>query len=85
MSQLLTVPEAAARLNVSVRWMRRAIFEQRFDTIRLGRLVRIPADALDGYVESNRQYAQRGEWPKTLGKYEANERNILKELGGGTR
>lgn len=84
MSQLPTVPEAAARLNVSERWMRRAIFEKRFDTIRLGRLVRIPADALDGYVESNRQYGQRGEWPKTLGKYETNERNILKKPGGGT-
>jgi excisionase family DNA binding protein len=55
--QLLTVPEAAARLNVSERWVRRAIFERRFAVVRLGRLVRVPGDALDDYIETNRDAA----------------------------
>lgn len=57
MSRLLTVPEAAERLNVSERWMRRAIFERRFAVVRLGRLVRVPCDSLDAYVEANRDAA----------------------------
>jgi len=55
---LLTVPEAAARLNVSERWVRRAIFERRFDVVHLGRLVRIPSDSLEAYIEANRDTAQ---------------------------
>ena len=56
-SHLLTVTEAAARLNVTERWVRRAIFERRFEVVRLGRLVRVPTDALDAYVEAGRDAA----------------------------
>lgn len=61
MNKLLTVGEAAAALNVSERWMRRAIFEQRFDVVHLGRLVRIPTEALEAYIENNRQTAQKSD------------------------
>jgi len=56
-SHLLTVTEAAARLNVTERWVRRAIFERRFAVVRLGRLVRIPSEALDAYVDAHRDAA----------------------------
>lgn len=56
-SHLLTVTEAAARLNVTERWVRRAIFERRFAVVRLGRLVRVPSDALEAYVDANRDAA----------------------------
>ncbi|MDQ3531403.1 MAG: helix-turn-helix domain-containing protein [Actinomycetota bacterium] len=58
-NRLLTVPEAAARLNVTERWVRRAIFEKRFAVVRLGRLVRVPAEALDAYVDANAVPAAR--------------------------
>lgn len=58
--RLLTVAEAAARLNVTERWVRRAIFERRFDVVHLGRLVRVPSDTLDAYIESNRDTAHGG-------------------------
>jgi excisionase family DNA binding protein len=53
-SKLLTVVEAAAYLNVTPRWIRSAIFEQRFPIVKLGRLVRISEADLDAYVERNR-------------------------------
>jgi len=37
--------------------MRRAIFERRLDVVRLGRLVRVPTDALDAYVDAHRDKA----------------------------
>lgn len=58
-ARLLSVEEAAAYLNVSPRWIRSAVFEQRFATVRLGRCVRIETDELDRYVEANRQPARR--------------------------
>lgn len=41
-SQLLSVPEFAAALNVSLACARRWILERRVATIKLGRLVRVP-------------------------------------------
>lgn len=54
MSRLLTPPEAADKLNVSLRWIRAAVFEQRFPVVKLGRLVRIDERDLDAYIASNR-------------------------------
>jgi len=51
MSELLTVPEFAARLKVTVACIRRWIIENRVATVRLGRLIRIPATEVDRFVE----------------------------------
>jgi excisionase family DNA binding protein len=58
-SRLFTIEEAAARLNVSPRWVRRAVFERRFGVVHLGRLVRVPEDELERYVQANRAPARR--------------------------
>jgi excisionase family DNA binding protein len=39
---LLTIPEAADYITMTERWIRRAVFEGRIETVKLGRLVRIP-------------------------------------------
>jgi excisionase family DNA binding protein len=54
MSRLLDVAEVAERLNVSVRWVRRAIFEKRFPVVHVGRLVRIDERDLEAFIEANR-------------------------------
>jgi excisionase family DNA binding protein len=51
-SALLTIPEAAQYLSVTPRWMRRAVTMRLFDTVRVGRLVRVPKSALDSYRQS---------------------------------
>jgi excisionase family DNA binding protein len=51
--QLLSVPEAAEYLNVTVRWMRRAIAEKRFAYVKVGANVRIYKSVLDTYIEEN--------------------------------
>jgi excisionase family DNA binding protein len=48
--RLLTVPEVADRLNVKDRFVRRLIAERRITFVKVGRHVRIPADALDAYI-----------------------------------
>ena len=50
MDRLLTVPEAAERLNTSERFIRRIINERRIQFIRVGRHVRIAESVLDAYV-----------------------------------
>lgn len=52
---LLTVREAADAVNLTERWMRRAIFEGRIEVVKLGRLVRIPRSSLDKLVEDGRR------------------------------
>jgi excisionase family DNA binding protein len=47
---LLTVAQAAERLNTGERFIRRLIDERRIEFVRLGRKVRIPEDALDDFV-----------------------------------
>jgi excisionase family DNA binding protein len=39
--RLLTVPEVAERLNVSIRWVRNQVFFGTIENIKIGRLVRI--------------------------------------------
>jgi excisionase family DNA binding protein len=50
--RLLTVPEAAERLNTSQRFVRRLINERRIQFIRVGRHVRISESVLDTFVGS---------------------------------
>ncbi|WP_406319001.1 excisionase family DNA-binding protein [Streptosporangium sp. NBC_01639] len=48
--RLLTVEEAAERLNTSVRFPRRLIEERRITFIHVGRNVRIPEAALEAFI-----------------------------------
>jgi excisionase family DNA binding protein len=61
--KLYTVDEAAAYLNVSVRWMRQAIFERRLPTVKLGNLVRIQESALDELIEQGTRPTRRNTGP----------------------
>lgn len=48
--RLLTVPEAAARLNTSQRFVRRIIDERRIKFVRVGRHIRIAESVLTEFV-----------------------------------
>ncbi|GAA2376030.1 MULTISPECIES: helix-turn-helix domain-containing protein [Nonomuraea] len=48
--KLLTVEEAAERLNTSVRFPRRLIEERRITFVHVGRKVRIPEAALEAFI-----------------------------------
>lgn len=52
MDRLLTVPEAAERLNTSERFIRRMINERRIQFIHVGRHVRIAESILDAFVSA---------------------------------
>jgi excisionase family DNA binding protein len=58
-NQLLTVDEAAAYLNVTVRFVRRIIAERRIGVHRLGRHVRLSTEDLDAFVLAGRSPAGR--------------------------
>ena len=49
---LLTVPQAAERLNVTRACIRRWILERKIATVKLGRLIRIPASEVERLVNS---------------------------------
>jgi excisionase family DNA binding protein len=49
-SRMLTVLEAADRLNVKERYIRYLIAEGRIDIVKIGRLVRIPEQAIEDLV-----------------------------------
>ena len=53
MDELLTVAEAAELLSTPARFPRRLITERRITFVRVGRHVRIPANALQAYVLAN--------------------------------
>ncbi|MCX2971806.1 MULTISPECIES: helix-turn-helix domain-containing protein [Streptomyces] len=53
MDRLLTVEEVAERLGTSVRFPRRLIAERRITFVKVGRHVRIPEDALTGFVTAH--------------------------------
>jgi excisionase family DNA binding protein len=53
-SQYLTVPEAAAYLNTSVRFVRRLISERRIAFHHVGRHVRIAVADLEGFMKAGR-------------------------------
>lgn len=48
--RLLTVKEAAERLNTTPRFPRRLIEERRIVFVRIGRHVRIPESALEAFI-----------------------------------
>ncbi|MFI6979889.1 excisionase family DNA-binding protein [Embleya sp. NPDC050154] len=50
--KLLTVPQTAEQMCVGERFVRRLIAERRITFVRLGRHIRIPADAVDAYISS---------------------------------
>ncbi|GAA1280384.1 DNA-binding protein [Planotetraspora silvatica] len=50
MEDLLTVPQAAAHLNTSVRFVRRLVAERRIEFVKVGRHVRISESALRAFV-----------------------------------
>jgi len=51
-SVLLSVQEFAEALNITVACVRRWILERRVATVKLGRLIRIPASEVERLVES---------------------------------
>jgi excisionase family DNA binding protein len=51
MNELLTIPEFAGHLKITVACVRRWIIERRVATVKLGRLIRIPATEVDRFVE----------------------------------
>lgn len=57
--RLLTVPEAAERMNVQVRFVRHLISERRLPFTKLGRLVRISEADIHAFLEENRVEAER--------------------------
>ena len=50
-SRLLTVRQAADRLNVSVRNIRHQIHQRRIRIVKIGRLVRIDERELESFIE----------------------------------
>ena len=52
--RMLTVEEAAIRLNTSPRFPRRLIAERRIAFVHIGRHVRIPESALDEFIRNGR-------------------------------
>lgn len=60
-TSLLTVPEAAARANVSERMIRRLISERRIPFHHLGRHVRVAEGDLLRFIESGRVEASHPE------------------------
>jgi excisionase family DNA binding protein len=51
-SVLLSVQEFAAALNITVACARRWVLERKVTTVKLGRLIRIPAGEVQRLVES---------------------------------
>jgi excisionase family DNA binding protein len=54
MDRLLTVEQAAERLGVSVRFVRRLVFERRIAFVKVGRHVRIASGDLDAFIQAGR-------------------------------
>lgn len=50
--RLLTVDQAADRLNTGARFVRRLIAERRITYVRVGRHVRVPESAIENYVQA---------------------------------
>ncbi|MDQ4144399.1 MAG: helix-turn-helix domain-containing protein [Actinomycetota bacterium] len=53
-ARLLTVDDAAERLNVSVRNVRHQIFTRRLPVVKIGRLVRIDERDLEALIDRGR-------------------------------
>ena len=57
-SFLLDIPAAAQRLNVTERWVRRAVAERRIAFVKVGRNVRFEPEAIARYIERQRTGAR---------------------------
>ena len=66
--QLLSIPQFAKLLNVTVSCIRRWILARRINVVKVGRLVRIPRTEFDRIITEGtraaRQTAQGETWPK---------------------
>ena len=51
MRQLLKVPEAAARMRISVKTAWKMVYGHKVDVVRIGRSVRIPEDSIDKLID----------------------------------
>jgi excisionase family DNA binding protein len=49
---LLSVPEVAERLNVTTACIRRWILERKITSVKLGRLIRVPASEVEHLIDS---------------------------------
>lgn len=54
MDQLLDIAQAAERLNVSPRFVRRLIAERRIDYLKIGKFIRFHPAELDAWIERQR-------------------------------
>ncbi len=61
--ELLKIEEAARRLQLSESMLRRMTRQHEIDVVRIGRAVRIPADALQQWVDRHREPAREAEPP----------------------
>jgi excisionase family DNA binding protein len=50
--RLLTIAEAAERLNVKRRYIKHLLYERRLDRVKIGKLVRIPEAAIDSLISA---------------------------------
>jgi excisionase family DNA binding protein len=58
--KLLSIPQFAEELGVTVACIRRWLLERKIASVRLGRLVRIPAEERDRLIEQGFRPAKRG-------------------------
>jgi len=54
MNALLTIPQAAERLNVSEKTVRKLVTERKISCVRLGRLIRFEEKDLDGCIQNRK-------------------------------
>lgn len=54
MDDLLTIPQAADRMNMSLRYVRRLVSERRIAYVKLGRSVRLAPADVDAYIAASR-------------------------------
>lgn len=61
---LLTMDQAAARMGVTVRMVRRLTSERRLAFVKVGKHVRIPASAVEGFISAGYVPALRSPEPR---------------------
>jgi excisionase family DNA binding protein len=59
MKHLLKVPEAASRLNLSVKTTWKMVYGRKVDVVRIGRSVRIPEESIDKLIDDGMIPADR--------------------------
>jgi len=61
LKKLLKIPEAALRLNISVKTTWKLVYGRRIDVVRIGRSVRIPEDSVDKLIDDGTTPAHNDE------------------------